>query len=606
MIQTKEDYYNTINKLRYIVRSWNKSEVYLVGGCVRDEILGLVPKDVDIVIDLQDGSNLFIEFLKNTYGTDLCDSYTVFPRFGTSRFSLCIGDNRWVPIECVMPRTEKYEGTTRKPSSVQFGSLYEDSLRRDFCCNALYKNVLSDDILDPTGKGLSDLKNMILRTPLNPEQTFLDDPLRMLRAIRFSCAKGFSIDSEVYDKIKPYECFYDLSWERIQDELTKIILSPKPVEGIRMLQDRGLLLHILPELSKTWGLDQKSKYHSLNLTEHIFKVLEGVMVNKFSDPRPHELELRLAALLHDIGKGQCKIENSDGTCSYYQHEKVSSTIATDMLKVLKYSNDTIDLVSKLILNHMCIKGNYSYKTHEYTGSPQQTRRIAKRLGNELALEMILIDSDNHAHAPEYCMPNQVKSFWEHYKEDVILFKDPNKTSKSQPVNGNTIMSRLNVTGKAVGDIKHLFEVWYLENPSLTEKDLIQKYIDWASGFEIWIAREKGGPMAYVVSYNEPTIEKYITSLPFDSISIRYLPDVYKENIKLEPGEKIKVKVYDYPGLKLALDNQRKARDILRKIGKELETLDDTGDFKEIELSYDCHGDLSARIKWEDGRNELYV
>ena len=207
--------------------------------------------------------------------------------------------------------------------------------------------------------------------------------------------------------------------------------------------------------------------------------------------------------------------------------------------------------------------------------------------------MLLTETGAIAHAPEYCMPNQVKSFWEHYKEDVILFKDPNKTTKSQPVDGNTIMSRLNVTGKAVGDIKHLFEVWYLENPSLTKEDLIQKYINWASGFEIWIAREKGGPMAYVVSYNEPTIEKYIASLPFDSISIRYLPDVYKENIKLEPGEKIKVKVYDYPGLKLALDNQRKAQNILRKIGKELETLDATGDFKEIELSYDCHGDLST-------------
>ena len=608
MITTKEDYYKTINNLRHIVRSWGKAEVYLVGGCVRDELLGLVPKDIDLVIDYPNGSKIFIDYLKNTYGTDFCDSYAEFPKFGTSRFSLCIAKpDKWIPIECVIPRTEKYEGTTRKPSSIEFGSLYEDAQRRDFTCNALYKNVLSDEVIDPTGKGLDDLKNMILRTPLNPEQTFIDDPLRMLRAIRFSCAKGFTIDSAVYNKIKPYQEFYSLSWERIQDELTKIILSPKAIEGIKMLQDRGLLEHILPELSKTWGMDQKSKYHSLNLTEHTFKVLKGVMVNKYPElsPRPHELELRLAALLHDIGKNQCKIENSDGTCSYYQHEKASATIASDMLRTLKYSNEIIDLVSKLILNHMCIKGNYSYSTHEYTGSPQQTRRIAKRLGNDLTLEMILIDADNNAHAPEYCMPDQVKSFWEHYKEDVISFKDP-KISNGQPVNGDTIMSKLGVSGKAVGDIKHLFDIWYLENPKLSEEELIQKYIDWTDGIEIWIARQNTGPKAYIVSYNEPTIEDYTVSLPFGSTSVRYTPDIYKENIKLEAGEKIKVNASDHPGLKLALENENKAEKILHEIGEKLSTLDATRDFKDIELSYDCSGDLTAKIRWEDGRTKLYI
>lgn len=607
MIQTIEDYRNTINKLRQIVRVWGKADVYLVGGCVRDELLGLVPKDIDLVIDLPGGSEKFIEFLKSTYGPDLCDAYTVFPRFGTSRFSLCIDQGKWIPIECVIPRTEKYEGTTRKPSEVQFGSILEDSRRRDFCCNALYKNVMSSEVLDPTGQGLEDLGRMILRTPLDPEQTFLDDPLRMLRAIRFSCAKGFTIDQGVYEKIKPYQGFYDLSWERIQDELTKIILSPKAIDGIRMLQDRGLLEHILPEVSKTWGMDQKSKYHSLNLTEHTFKVLSGVMVNKYPElsPRRHELELRLAALLHDIGKGQCKIENIDGTCSYYQHEKASANIASDMLRTLKYSNETVDLVSKLILNHMCIKGNYSYTTHEYTGSPQQTRRIAKRLGDDLALEMTLIDADNNAHAPEYCMPSQVKSFWEHYKEDVILFKEP-KISKGQPVNGNTIMERLGVSGKAVGDIKHLFDIWYLEDPRLSEEDLIQRYIDWTNGIEIWIARENSEPQAYVVSYNEPLIEEYIVSLPFSSVSVRYLPDIYKENIKLDPGEKIKVSANEHPGLRLALENKRKAEQILHEVGEKLANLDATRDFKDIELSYNYNGDLSARIRWEDGRNEIYV
>lgn len=607
MIQTIEDYRNTINKLRQIVRAWGKSDVYLVGGCVRDELLGLVPKDIDLVIDFPNGSEEFTNFLRTAYQLDVCRGYTVFPKFGTSRFSLCIDQDKWIPIECVIPRTEKYEGTTRKPSSVEFGSLQDDAERRDFCCNALYKNVLSDEVLDPTGKGLDDLNGLILRTPIDPEQTFLDDPLRMLRAIRFAVCKGFSIDPDTYDKIKLYKSFNDLSKERIQDEMNKIILSPNPIEGLRMLQNRGLLVRIFNTLSLYWGMDQKSKYHSLNITEHTFKVLSGVMVNNYPEllPRRHELELRLAAIFHDLGKPLCKVVNSDGTCSYYQHDKKGMEVVESELGRLKYSRDTIDLVKKLVGNHMCIKGNYSYTTHEYTGSPQLTRRIARRLGDDLVLEMILIDADNNAHAPEYCMPSQVKSFWEHYKEDVILFKEP-KIFKGQPVNGNTIMERLGVSGKAVGDIKHLFDIWYLEDPRLTEEELIQRYIDWTDGIEIWIARENSGPQAYVVSYNEPLIEDYTVSLPFSSISVRYLPDIYKENIRLDPGEKIKVSANEHPGLRLALENKRKAEKILHEVGEKLANLDATRDFKDIELSYNCNGDLSARIRWEDGRNEIYV
>lgn len=607
MIELKEDYQNTINKLRQIVRSWGKADVYLVGGCVRDELLGELPKDIDLVIDLPNGSEEFINFLKKTYSSKVCDSYTTFPRFGTARFSLCIGKDKWIPIECVIPRTEKYEGTTRKPSEVEFGTLEDDSKRRDFCCNALYKNVLDDTVLDPTGHGLEDLQNNILRTPLDPEQTFLDDPLRMLRAIRFCVCKGFGIAPEVYNKIKPYQGFYSLSKERIQDELNKIILSPQVIDGIKMLQDRGLLLHILPELSKTWGLDQKSKYHNLNLTDHTFKVLHGV-ISKPKDPprqKQSELALRLAALLHDVGKGRCQIKNSDGTCSYYQHEKESASLASEMLRRLKYPNDLIETVEKLVLNHMCIKGNYNYQTHEYTGSPKQTRRIATRLRGILNLEMDLIEADNLAHAPEYCMPGQVKSFWEHYKSDVILYKATDEP-KGQPVNGNKIMEVLGVSGKAVGDIKHLFDIWFLEDPRLDENGLLQKYRDFVDGIDIWVSREKVSE-TYVVSYSEPYIEEYINSVPCGSAIVKYTPKIWKENITLKPGEKQKVQAYQHPALHLALQNHIKAKEILHEVGEKLSKLNfETDGFLELDLGYDCQNDLSCRIKWSDDRNELFV
>ena len=606
MIETREDYQNAINKLRSIVRSWGKADVYLVGGCVRDDLLGELPKDIDLVVDYPKGSEEFINFLRTTYDLSVCRGFTVFPKYGTSRFELCIGRDKWIPIECVIPRTEKYESTTRKPSEVEFGSITDDAMRRDFCCNALYRNVLDDKVLDPTGHGLEDLKNNILRTPLDPEKTFLDDPLRMLRAIRFCVCIGFGISQEVYSKIKLYREFYSLSKERIQDELNKIILSPNPIDGIKMLQDRGLLIHILPELSKTWGLDQKSKYHNLNLTEHTFKVLRGVMKPK-DPPRQKQLELalRFSALLHDIGKGRCQIKNSDGTCSYYQHEKKSAELASEMLKRLKYSNDFIEIVEKLILNHMCLKGNYDYQTHEYTGSPKQTRRIAGRLSGILSLEMDLIEADNLAHAPEYCMPGQVKSFWEHYKNDVILSREQDKPQK-QPVSGNRIMEILGVSGKPVGDIKHLFDTWFLNDPRLSEIELFQKYEEWTDGIEIWVSREKAGG-TYVVSYSEPCIEEYINSVPYGSSVVRYLPTIWKENIILEPGEKQKVQASKYPALHLALQNHVKAKDILHEIGKKLgELSSETDGFLELNLGYDCQNDLSCRIKWEDGRDELFT
>lgn len=600
MIETREDYNRIINKLREIVQSWSKSNVYLVGGCVRDELLGLLPKDIDLVIDYSEGSTKFIDFIKDKF-SDICSGFTIYPKYGTSKFTLSYDTDKNIDIECVIPRTEKYEGTTRKPSSVEFGSILEDAMRRDFCCNALYMNVLNSEVIDPTGNGLEDLKNKILRTPLDPIQTFEDDPLRMLRAIRFSCAKGFTIDPEVYSKIKPYSGYYTLSKERIQDEMNKIILSPKPIDGIKMLQDRGLLEFIIPEFSQMWGMDQKSKYHSLNFTDHTFKVLEGIMYYT----GPNELELRWSALLHDIGKKAARKENLDGTCSYYRHDLFGASIAESILMRLKYSNDFIDIVKKLILNHMCIKSLYNYKTQEYTGSPHTTRRVSRNLGNLLVLEMKLIDSDNNAHAPEYCMPGQVKSFWEHYNNDVLLFKlNENIKQHNHSISGKDIMETFGLeSGKLVGDIKKLFESWLLKDPELSKSDLIKKYKNLTDGIEMWITcdikSDINGSINYLVSYNEPSIEEYLVNYPVSSTVCRYTE--WKEDIVLKKGEKIKVKASNYPLLHIALQEQHKSEIIISEVGKKISEFNLLSGFSEINLNYDCQGDLVANIKWVDGR-----
>ena len=195
----KIDYEKAVELLKEVVQDCKfKEKIYLVGGCVRDLVLGKTPKDIDLCIDYPEGTDLFVDFLKTK---PECSGFVTYNRFKTGKFSLDIGANKKIDIECVVPRVETYNQGPRKPDTVQQTNITEDASRRDFCCNALYKNLLTGEVLDPTGKGLDDCKNRILRTPLDPEQTFKDDPLRMLRAIRFACTKMFTIFEETYSKI---------------------------------------------------------------------------------------------------------------------------------------------------------------------------------------------------------------------------------------------------------------------------------------------------------------------------------------------------------------------------------------------------------------------
>ena len=188
------NYSKTIEKLRSMLQTDRimSENIYLVGGCVRDLILGLEPKDIDLCIDIPDGIEIFSKWLKENF--EYCVSgFCEFPRYGTMKFLLHLDSGEISEIECVIPRVETYNTGPRKPDQIKQTTIGEDALRRDFCCNALYKRVVDDVILDPTGRGLSDCRDKVLRTPLEPKKTYIDDPLRMLRAIRFYCTKNFEI-----------------------------------------------------------------------------------------------------------------------------------------------------------------------------------------------------------------------------------------------------------------------------------------------------------------------------------------------------------------------------------------------------------------------------
>ena len=589
-----------------LVEQWNpKANIYAVGGYVRDEILNGPRHDLDLVIDLEGDSSPavhFTDYLKNNKipGTS---GFTIYPKFGTAKFDLTIG-NRTEPIECVMPRTEKYQDGPRKPSEVVKTTLEEDASRRDFCCNALYKDLKTGKVLDPTGKGLQDIKNKTLRTPLDPVLTFKDDPLRMLRAIRFSAKLDFSIDIEVLNAIKPIPEYYELSMERIRDEFEKIITVQHPKQYIWMLHNTGLLGHIVPELEEGWGFNQNSKYHSMNLTDHILSVLEWVNADHYRLAK-NSTVLAWAALLHDISKYKYFQVKSDGTFSFHGHEKKSAEMAEQILRRLKLSEKDIADTCKLIRDHMLLKQFYSYADDTYTGTNKYTRKIASMYPDQRELDSLLklINADNHSHAPQWCMPGQVESFYKAY--DTIYFSSymVQGQPKKLPVGGKEIMDRYGLKpGKQIGKIKDMLQELFWENPSMDADTLFRMYEAEFPG-SVWIWTD--GFMNYCASIIEPEktksgyqVKDYWDALRLDQEEEDYYKSLGKDIIELSALE--------YPDIYMRIRTFRRSRELVDKILDIMGEFQQMPGFKEVVISLDDTNDASGAVKWKNHRTDYIM
>ena len=589
----KKLFESAIGKLREIIERDERfrTNTYLVGGCVRDLLLGETPKDIDLCIDYQEGSTEFIKYLEKNYPRSEVSGFTVFQRYGTSRFTLHLSDGN-VEIECVIPRTESYNNGPRKPDQVSQTSIQEDAMRRDFCCNALYKNLESGDILDPTEKGYKDLEDRILRTPLDPEQTFKDDPLRMLRAIRFACTKGFKIEENTKNNIKYYTEYGDLSMERIQDEFNKILMSQYAEEGIRELIRSHLILRIIPEFWKYSEFDQHSKYHSMSWLEHTLSVLRVILKN---NPRA-SLELRLAALLHDISKPTIYKIKDDGQYSYHNHEIDSSERARKILVNLKYPLSVINKVCFLVENHMIIKSLYSYKTHTYTGKPKKTRKIIRETGDNLEELMELIEADNLSHAKEWNMPGQVESFW----EEVERIKSEPETSGNNtftaPINGDDILNFLMISpGKLVREVKNILQDYYDDSPGLEKEELLDKYSNEFSEV-VWFAKGEGD--YYYVFSNKP-VKKGSSFWWSNDTDLPY--KVKKNDINYEDivkKELMKVSAMYCPEIYRKFRRKQRIDQISKKLGCVITELNFIDGFEKLTLNYDG-GDLYMKFKFSD-------
>lgn len=334
-----------------------EGKVFIAGGYVRDEVLGNQPKDIDLVVNMPGGGIAFAEYLTRRIGNYKEGSNPViYPRFGTAKvhFNGIVHngvDLTGMDVECVAPRVEAYNPDSRKPV-VSAGTLKQDVERRDFTVNSLLKNLSTDEVEDLTGLGREDLTTGILRTPLDPDIIFDEDPLRMLRAIRFAVKYGWQFAPGLEQAIaKNASRLGIISRERVRDELQKMLVSADPKRAVQIMMDTGLIEFVHPKLAdalrKSVGMTQ-NRYHSHDVYNHIMEVLAH------SSPGVPE---RLAALLHDIGKPYTRTphEKNPGEFQFLGHEDESVKLTFEIMQDLKFPSDVIKRVVSAVGAHMGMK-----------------------------------------------------------------------------------------------------------------------------------------------------------------------------------------------------------------------------------------------------------
>lgn len=463
MIQMKyTDEENVLFFMKKLIENteWN-NKVFLVGGGVRDQIMGKKPKDLDFVVngDINAGINFSSWMAKKLNIFKENSNPVIFPSYGTAKLSL-INNNSNLPnidLEFVAPRKEEYIIGSRKPKVIN-GDMTDEVMRRDLTINSLLRNISTDQVLDLTGKGLNDIKQGIIRTPAEPDVIFKDDPLRMLRAIRFTVKYDFKIGEDILKSItKNSDWINSISQERIQDELNKILVTNKPVEGIELLRTTGLLKHIIPELDQMVGLMQNS-HHKEDAYQHTLSVLKNT---------PPDLITRLMGLFHDIGKPATKSIGTDGEAHFINHENVGEQITKNIMTRLKYPNDIINTVAFGVKSHMSLK----HGTDDASKLSDKTlRKFSVASGGNLNSFLDLIHADNMSHSKTSSMPNQVNFI----KQRMEKLKAPTvKSDIKLPINGNDVIMMGVKQGPLVGKIMDAIqEAWY-ENPNLTREEAIE-------------------------------------------------------------------------------------------------------------------------------------
>jgi poly(A) polymerase len=440
-------------------------ELALVGGPVRDAMLGRHHNDLDFTTSARPEQT---EALLKGWADAIWDMGRAFGTIGCRR-------GEW-QVEITTYRSESYDPTSRNPD-VEFGdTLAGDLGRRDFTVNAMAVSLPGREVEDPYG-GVVDLAHRVLRTPGRPEDSFSDDPLRMMRAARFAAQLGFSVDPSVVAAMTAMADRIEIiSAERVRDELVKLVCAPYPRLGLTLLVETGLAQRVLPELPAL-ALERDEHHRHKDVYEHTLTVLEQSidLEGRLPGGGP-DFVARFAALMHDVGKPRTRRFLDDGTVTFHHHDAVGAKITRKRMKALRFSNDEIDAVARLVELHLRFHG---YGSGEWTDSA--VRRYVRDAGDELERLHILTRADCTTRNRRKA--ERLRRTYDDLEERIARLSEEEELASLRPdLDGNQIMGILGIgPGREVGEAyAHLLELRMDRGPLAADEAEAELRAWWAS------------------------------------------------------------------------------------------------------------------------------
>ena len=433
------------------------TEVYVVGGYVRDALLGGGEGDIDILV-MGDG----VAFAREVSRETGIGTVVAFPRFGTARIPSEKGN-----VEFVGARKERYDPDSRNPS-VAPATLAEDLLRRDFTVNAMAASLNRETwgrLHDPLG-GREDLARRLLRTPVDPGKTFEDDPLRMMRAVRFASQLDFRIDASVLEAVAGMrDRLAIVAAERVTEEFLKILGTRLPSVGLRLMFDTGLLHRVFPEIAQMAGVDQRRDHHHKDVFLHTCTVVDNVAV--VSD----NLWLRFTALVHDIAKPRTKAFKEGTGWTFHGHEELGARMMKKIFQRLKLPLEHLPYVEKLVRLHL---RPMALVDDGVTDSA--VRRLVFETGNDIDDLMILCRADITSKNPS--LVARYRENYEIVMKKIVEVEERDRLRNWQPpVKGDEIMAVCPLSqGRAVGELKKAIEEAILDGRIPNEHDAALEYL----------------------------------------------------------------------------------------------------------------------------------